>query len=534
MTKEPLLKDARKPAQILFEGLSTPIRGRRRTGYGLPPDLLDRARKRLAGLTIISAAINIGGILLIESLVSDSVELRFLQMVCWGCTVLSVALYAVTRIQWFKSGLVLNLGLAYEVLLCLIVSVGVPWHTATNFGYLPHLTWAAVIIVVYPLVIPSPPARTAGAAVLSAATAPFGLYLLSTTGHVSVVSQDYIGVSIGPTFSVALALFGSHVVYGLGKEVAEARRMGSYRLIERLGQGAMGEVWCARHRLLARQAAVKIIRPEVLDTTPEDAQRILRRFEKEAQATAGLHSPHTVEIYDFGITEDGTFYYVMELLDGLDLGSLVRKHGPVPSERVVHLLKQACHSLADAHAQGLIHRDVKPANVFTCRKGLDLDFLKVLDFGIVRSRRSDESGQTFLTRDQTIVGTPAFLAPEMIRGSAFDHRADIYSLGCVAYWLLTGELVFEGETAMETMIEHVKTAPTPPSARTEQVIDPGLEKIVLSCLAKEPKDRPQSTRQLKDLLEGLGIAENWTEEKANEWWDLHTHRAKDKDALADS
>jgi serine/threonine-protein kinase len=296
----------------------------------------------------------------------------------------------------------------------------------------------------------------------------------------------------------------------------------------------MGEVWRARHRLLAREAAVKIIKPEVLDTTPEEAQRILRRFEKEAQATAGLQSPHTVEIYDFGITEEGTFYYVMELLYGLDLGSLVRKHGPIRSERVVHLLKQACHSLADAHAQGLIHRDVKPANIFACRKGLDLDFVKVLDFGIVRSKRSDELGETFLTRDQTIVGTPAFLAPEMIRGGAFDHRADIYSLGCVAYWLLSGELVFDGETTVDVMIEHVKTPPVPPSNRTEQPVDPGLEQIVLSCLAKEPERRPQSTKQLKEMLDDLGIAETWTEEKAKEWWDLHTHGEEDTEAPAET
>jgi serine/threonine-protein kinase len=491
---------------------------------------LDRARKRLAGLAIISAAINFSCILVLEWIVPDTVELRFVRMVCLGSAALSLALYAITRIRWFKRDLVLNLGLGYEVLLCLIVSVGVPWHTATSFGYLPHLTWATVIIVLYPLVIPSPPARTATAAVLSAATAPFGLWLLSAADQVSVYGKDFIGVSIGPTFGVALALFGSHVVYGLGREVAEARRLGSYRLLTRLGQGAMGEVWRARHRLLAREAAIKIIKPEVLDTTPEEAQRILRRFEKEAQATAMLQSPHTVEIYDFGITADGTFYYVMELLDGLDLGSLVRRHGPIPSERVLHFLKQVCHSLADAHAQGLVHRDVKPANIFACRKGLDFDYVKVLDFGIVRTRRSDQSGQTFLTREQAIMGTPAFLAPEMIRGGAFDHRSDIYSVGCVAYWLMTGQLVFDGETPMEVMIEHVKTAPITPSNRTEQTIDAGLEQIVLDCLEKEPEKRPQSAQLLSNQLDDLQIARKWTGEKAKEWWDLHTHVSESSSA----
>ena len=221
------------------------------------------------------------------------------------------------------------------------------------------------------------------------------------------------------------------------------------------------------------------------------------------------------------MTEEGTFFYVMELLDGLDLDSLVRRFGPLPSERVVRLMIQACHSLADAHAQGLIHRDVKPANIFVCRKGRDVDFVKVLDFGLVTSRVSltDDPARTV---EQVVLGPPAYMPPEMIRTETeIDARADLYSLGCVAYWLLTGHPVFEAKSAMDVMIQHVNVEPDPPSSRSELEIDSGLETIVLGCLKKERDERPASAAELMERLENLAISRAWTADRSRQWWKRH-------------
>lgn len=211
-------------------------------------------------------------------------------------------------------------------------------------------------------------------------------------------------------------------------------RVGSYSLIERLGSGGMGDVWLARHHLLARPAAVKVIRDAALGGG-EDGHVRRQRFAREAQATSELQSPHTVQLYDFGVTDAGGFFYVMERLRGMDLKRLVERHGPLPPNRVVFLLKQVCLSLAEAHALGLVHRDIKPANLFVCRLGAEYDFVKVVDFGVV-SRHAAERPQ--ITTAGMILGTPAFLAPDLVSAQRFDGRADLYALGCVAYWLLTG------------------------------------------------------------------------------------------------
>jgi eukaryotic-like serine/threonine-protein kinase len=312
------------------------------------------------------------------------------------------------------------------------------------------------------------------------------------------------------------------VVYGLGREVAAARELGSYQLVEKLGQGGMGEVWRGRHRMLARPAAIKLIRPSVKgDARPGMSSDALRRFEREAQATARLRSPHTVELFDFGVVEDGAFYYAMELLDGLDADTLVRRFGPVPAERVVYLLRQVCHSLSEAESCGLVHRDIKPANIFLCRYGEDYDFVKVLDFGLVKAMGGiAEIEGPALTRENVLQGTPAFMAPEQALGeSDVDSRADIYATGCVAYWLLTGEFVFTAETTMGLVMQHVQTQPTPPSARTQLRIPAALDQLVLSCLAKDPAERPQTARELsRRLTEVCEVGAAWTEDRAREWW----------------
>ena len=261
-----------------------------------------------------------------------------------------------------------------------------------------------------------------------------------------------------------LATITSRVTYGLRQQVAEANELGQYVLEEKIGGGGMGEVWRARHRLLIRPAAIKLIRPQMSG----DPELLLRRFEREARATAALKSPHTVQLYDFGATEDGRLYYVMELLDGLDLDTLVRQYGPLPPERVVHILRQVCSSLQDAHGNGLVHRDIKPANVVVSRAGTTFDFAKVLDFGLVKlDPRGRPRTIVKLSTEGSTSGTPAFMAPEVVLGVAdTDHRVDLYALGCVGYWLLTGKLIFEGRTVVEVMFHH---AHTPPPQTLDQV-----------------------------------------------------------------
>jgi serine/threonine-protein kinase len=272
---------------------------------------------------------------------------------------------------------------------------------------------------------------------------------------------------------------------------------------------------------------VKLIRPELLGVkTPAEAAGLVNRFRREAEATAALRSPHTVALHDFGMTAEGVFYYVMEHLDGLDLDALVRRFGPVPPERAIHLLTQACDSLADAHAAGLIHRDVKPANLVACRQGLKYDFVKVLDFGLVKAAWSLGEDDR-LTSDGALTGTPAYMAPEVaLGGRPLDGRVDVYGLGCVAYWLLTGQKVFTGSTPMEVVLNHVKAPPVPPSERLGHALPEGLEALVLSCLAKEPADRPASAEWLGERLDEIRTPASWTPARAREWWEANVRSAR--------
>ncbi len=299
----------------------------------------------------------------------------------------------------------------------------------------------------------------------------------------------------------------------------ERASIGSYQLVSPLGSGGMGEVWLARHRLLARPAAVKLIRHD--RTTGEPRDQLVLRFQREAQVTAGLRSPHTVQLYDFGVNETGSFYYVMELLEGLDLNQIVTRFGPQPSERVVMFLRQACRSLAEAHEGGLIHRDIKPANLFVARLGQEYDYLKVLDFGIVKGRPGAEA--VGITAQGVVQGTPAFMAPELVFDSqSLDGRTDLYSLACVAYWALTGQLVFGSATTPEQMLlHHAQTLPVAPSAVSEMPIAPDLEAIIMRCLAKRPSDRPGSALELDADLARIRFTQPWTQLRAREWWAMH-------------
>ena len=311
---------------------------------------------------------------------------------------------------------------------------------------------------------------------------------------------------------------------------ARARELGSYRLVARLGHGGMGEVWRAEHQLLARQAAIKLIRAEMI-RDPHGAAEIHERFRREAQVLASMKSRHTIAIFDYGVTEAGVFYYVMELLDGLDLESLVVKYGALPAARVIQLLIQACSSLAEAHEAGLLHRDIKPPNLFACREADEVDICKLLDFGIVQqvedppapaARTSRPIIETpKLTQIGAMLGTPGFMAPEQILGMQLDGRADLYALGCCAWWLLTGGEVFSRE-AGDAKLHHRHLAEKPPklAAAAFGWIPDELERVIQSCLAKEPDDRPADARTLAAQLSAIEIpAEHaWTDAKARAWW----------------
>ena len=385
-----------------------------------------------------------------------------------------------------------------------------------------NLSWITSLILIFSMIAPIAPGWMLPAALTAAAMDPLGAWAAHLSGLPTASFTETIVLYL-PNFTAALiSVLPGKIMRHVGRRLREAQELGSYQLVELLGHGGMGEVWRAKHRLLARSAAIKLVRPEVLGRgNAEEGRVMLRRFEREAQATAALSSPNTIRIFDFGITDDGTFYYVMELLSGRDLESLVREFGPLHPNRAVMLLRQACRSLADAHARGLVHRDVKPANIYVCRMGLEYDFVKVLDFGLVKF--SDRvSAQTLMTADHTTTGTPAYMAPEVVLGETHvDRRADVYALGCVAYYLLTAQLVFEADSSMKMMLQHVQAEPIPPSQRTELPVPRELDEIVLACLQKDPNRRPQNAEELLRLLNRLNIRDPWTDESAKIWWERH-------------
>ncbi|HZL85199.1 MAG TPA: protein kinase [Candidatus Krumholzibacteria bacterium] len=320
----------------------------------------------------------------------------------------------------------------------------------------------------------------------------------------------------------AILMSSGPVVEIDAEHFAGSKSLGSYRLVRQIGAGGMGEVWLGQHQLLARPAAIKLIRQEV--SSGKDRAALTQRFQREAQVTAKLRSPHTVELYDFGVGDDSTFYYVMELLVGMDLKSIVERFGPLPPERVVMLLAQACLSLAEAHEMSLVHRDIKPANLFVTHLGSEFDYLKVLDFGMVKVEPGEET--LHLSVHGIVQGTPAFIAPEAVLAAPdIDGRADLYSLGCAAYWLLTGRPVFEVSTATSMLIHHVQKPPRPPSAIAEQSIPSALDALVLRCLEKEARNRPDNAVALLEELRRIPFERPWTNDSARHWWQLHAPEA---------
>ena len=434
----------------------------------------------------------------------------------------SLLLYAYTRTPNRDPQRILDLGLIYMVLIAL--ALGLTFHSGpilSTASVAPQISWIGAVVLMFAAIVPSTRTKTLLAGLIAVSMNPVGMLWARAQGYWDFGPASNALLMHYPDYLlVGVAVVISHVVTTLGRQVAKAREMGSYQLGELLGRGGMGEVYKASHRMLARAAAIKLIRPEMLGgTDPAVASRAVARFRREAEAAAHLRSAHTVDLYDFGVTEDQTLYLVMEFLDGLDLESLVRQYGPMPAPRVVHVLRQVCDSLEEAHARGLVHRDIKPANIHIGRVGCREDFVKVLDFGLVKSAAVGPA-QTLATMEGLIMGTPAYMAPEMALGDHVDGRADLYALGCVAYYLLTGDQVFTGDTVMKVITQHLQAVPVPPSERTELPIPAPLEHLVLACLAKKPQDRPQTAQQLAQSLNAIeGMT--WGEEQAARWWSQH-------------
>jgi serine/threonine-protein kinase len=374
-----------------------------------------------------------------------------------------------------------------------------------------------LLMMIYGMLIPNPPAVAArtlllmflGPAVVGVALRmhPEVAPILERLGEAEESGSNFLFLGIG----TALAIYGAFLVNGIRAQLHEALKFGQYKLVRSLGAGGMGEVYLAEHALLKRPCALKLIRPDA------GADPVaLARFEREVQSSAKLAHHNTIEIYDYGHTEDGTFYYVMEYLNGLSLGDLVKRHGPLPAGRAIYIFRQICAGLAEAHGLGLIHRDLKPANVFVAVLGGETDVAKVLDFGLVKVTKEPEA--TALTAEMTVSGTPHYMAPEQAAASRdLDARADIYALGAMLYYTLTGQPPFDGENAFAVMMAHARDSVARPS-EVRPGIPRDLEDVVLRCLAKNPADRFAGVRELSDALAACASASEWGPRQADEWW----------------
>lgn len=381
-----------------------------------------------------------------------------------------------------------------------------------------NVLWMLLLVFNYTIFIPNN-WRRAAKVVVPMALAPVAVPWLLGQAHHELYEVAVRTAKLGQISENALflflgaftAIFGSHIISTLRTEAHAARMLNQYRLGRRLGGGGMGEVFLAEHQMLKRPCAIKLIRQEQAGDP-----HAMARFEREVRATAQLSHWNTIEIFDYGRNDDDTFYYVMEYLPGLSLDILVHRHGPMPPARVIYLLRQACDALNEAHEAGLVHRDIKPGNLFASYRGGHYDVAKLLDFGLVKALQVNDAIQ--LSREDTVVGSPLYVAPEqVVHVRPPDRRADIYSLGAVAYFLLTGKPPFHGRTAMEVMIAHTRDPLVPPSRlRTEVPAD--LEQVVLRCLEKRPDDRFPDTPSLAEALAACSDAAKWSSRLAADWW----------------
>jgi eukaryotic-like serine/threonine-protein kinase len=388
-----------------------------------------------------------------------------------------------------------------------------PGAPGSFFAVLPTLT----TLVTRAVLIPSTPQRTLVLSVLAFLPTIGVAFVHDSSADPLSLPHPLASTIFTTTWgaaAVAVCTLASRIIYGLEQKVREARQLGQYTLDERIGAGGMGVVYRARHAMLRRPTAVKVLPPDKM------GELNLRRFEREVQLTSQLTHPNTISIYDYGRTSDGLFYYAMEYLDGFTLTELVEVGGPLPPARVASLMRQVAGSIHEAHQIGLIHRDIKPDNIVVCERGGMFDVVKVLDFGLVKDIRA--SSDPALSQVNAIIGTPHYMSPEAItQPSSVGVPSDIYSLGATLYYILVGRHVFQARTLVEICSHHMMTLPEAPSAVLGRSVPEKLERLVLDCLAKSAADRPPSAAALERALAGVAETEAWTQDAARAWWQGH-------------
>jgi serine/threonine-protein kinase len=454
-----------------------------RTASRLPPSLVEDAARRIsllalsmAGLVVAVEVVQIVAQPDLAAVLSDPV----IRLSTLASVLMAAGVYALQRYRLALPSTILLLGLVFETVVGFTISLIETALPLDPDRPVLGISSLGAWIVFVGAIIPNRPIWTLVAALAAATTWPIA-YLINQA-RLDLPVPPLGRLLVWPSINYLMALlayFAARRWYGTAREAETAEALGSYRLVSPIGEGGMGEVWKATHLMLARAAAIKLVKPSAMSaSSPRQADVFIKRFRREADAIAGLQSPHTVYLYDFGVSQDGRFYYVMELLDGISLQTLVSHFGPQPAARVVFILRQICRSLEEAHRQGLVHRDLKPSNVMLCQVALTHDFVKVLDFGLAKSVVRDDISQ--LTVEGVATGTPGYIAPEVALGQAtIDARADLYALGCVAYFLLTGTLVFQDANPVSMALKHVQATPEPPSRRTELPIPPELERLVM-------------------------------------------------------
>jgi serine/threonine-protein kinase len=471
--------------------------------------LLGRAALAIAAPTVVSGPLTAPKVLVILADV-------------WG-QVVFLALWLYARRGRRPLGALRALDVAVPFAMCTGAALTLSGAGVASGAPFAVLLILLTVLMARAVIVPSDPRRTARIGVASAL--PLLALTLDLQLALPLLASDVrvpflVPGGLWSLCAVALSTLASAVIFGLRRRVSEARRLGQYTLEEKLGEGGMGAVYRARHAMLRRPTAVKLLLPERAGT-----QDILR-FEREVQTTAQLSHPNTVAIYDYGRTPDGIFYYAMEYLEGIDLDALVSGFGPQPPGRVVHVLAQVAGALEEAHGVGLIHRDVKPGNIILCQRGGAPDVAKVVDFGLVRDLSSGP-GATASGLD-LVTGTPLYLSPEAIRTpERVDGRSDIYALGAVGYFLLTGRHPFEGATVVEVCAHHLHTVPEPPSARLGRPLPADLEAVLLSCLEKDPARRPPDAASLEEALLGCACVGEWSERDARRWWRESSGRVRE-------
>jgi serine/threonine-protein kinase len=416
-------------------------------------------------------------------------------------------------LKWLRLSELLVFGLPAALFLYAEYSMAVGSSEQGYFEF-PGGFWL-VLIYTYALFIPNTPRRAAIViSLMTAAPLAHFLIMFWTLPQVAqFVRTDHLtGIPLMFVLAAAGSIYGASAIGSLRRQVFQARQLGQYQLKRRIGAGGMGEVYLAEHQLLKRPCVIKLIRPEQAGD-----ERLLARFQREVRTTAKLSHWNNIDVFDYGRASCGTFYYVMEYLPGMSLGELVERFGPMPAERVIYLLGQVCDALSEAHSIGLIHRDIKPGNIFAAYRGGLYDVAKLLDFGLVKPLVEDDQ-PTQITLDGAITGTPLFMSPEQATGETEpDARSDVYSLGAVAYYLLTGRPPFEAKRAVQLMIAHAREEVVPPSERRPDV-PADLERVILRCLAKSPGQRYETAAALGDALADCEAAPAWSREEAARWW----------------